>query len=103
MPDKDRVFRAAAAALRPGGRLAIADIVSARPLKDRTRSTVQLWAACIAGAVPCDDYLAAIEAAGLTVTTVRVNDGYRFASERAVAAADRYGVTSISLQAVKPG
>jgi hypothetical protein len=42
VPDKDRVFRAAAAALRPGGRLAIADIVSARPLKDRTRSTVQL-------------------------------------------------------------
>ena len=64
-PDKDAVFRAAARALRPGGRLAIADIVSERELIERTRRNVALWAACIAGAVPHDDYLGAIEAAGL--------------------------------------
>ena len=37
VPDKPRVFRSAAKALRPGGRLAIADIVSARPLIERTK------------------------------------------------------------------
>lgn len=102
VPDKDKAFRAAAAALRPGGRLAIADIVSARPLKDRTRRNTQLWAACIAGALPMDEYLGAIERAGLPVKAVRVNRDYRFLSPRAVEAADWYGVASISVQAVKP-
>ena len=63
------MFRAVARALRPGGRLALADIVSARELIERTRRNVALWAACIAGAVPQDDYLDAIEAAGLRVET----------------------------------
>jgi arsenite methyltransferase len=101
-PDKASVFRAIAQALRPGGRLALADIVSASELKERTRRNVALWAACIAGAVPRDDYLGAIEAAGLRVEVVRVNR-YRFLSPRAQAAADKYGVTSVSVLATKPG
>jgi arsenite methyltransferase len=100
-PDKDAVFGAAARALRPGGRLAIADIVSARELIERTRRNVALWAACIAGAVPQEDYLGAIEAAGLCVETVRDNR-YRFLSPRALAAADKYGVTSVTVLATKP-
>jgi arsenite methyltransferase len=100
-PDKEAVFRAIARALRPGGRLALADIVSARELIERTRRNVALWAACIAGAVPQDDYLDAIEAAGLRVETVRAND-YRFLSPRAQEAADKYGVTSVSVLATKP-
>ncbi|HEU4977012.1 MAG TPA: methyltransferase domain-containing protein [Baekduia sp.] len=103
VPDKARAFRAAADVLRPGGRLAIADIVSARPLKDRTRRNTALWAACIAGAVPMDDYLSAIEDTGLAVEAIRVNRDYRFRSPRAVEAADRYGVMSVSVLAVKPG
>ena len=100
-PDKAAVFRSAARALRPGGRLAIADIVSARELIERTRRNVALWAACIAGAVPQEDYLGAIEAAGLQVQTVREN-AYRFLSPRAQAAADKYGVTSVTVLATKP-
>ena len=99
-PDKETVFRAAARALRPGGRLALADIVSERELIERTRRNVALWAACIAGAVPHEDYLGAIEAAGLRVERVRPND-YRFLSPRAQEAAAKYGVTSVSVLAVK--
>jgi arsenite methyltransferase len=101
-PDKDAVFDAVARALRPGGRLALADIVSARELIERTRRNVALWAACIAGAVPHDQYLGAIEAAGLHVETVRSNSAYRFLSPRARAAADKYGVTSVTVLATKP-
>lgn len=100
-PDKAQVFRGVADALRPGGRLALADIVSQRELKARTRANVALWAACIAGAVPRDDYLDAIEAAGLRIETVRLNPAYRFLSPRAREAADKYGVASVSVLATK--
>ena len=97
-PAKGRVFAEAARVLRPGGRLAIADIVSGRPLKERTRRNVELWAACIAGAIPRRNYLEAIEAQGLHVRAVRKND-YRFISERALDACSTYAVESISLVA----
>jgi SAM-dependent methyltransferase len=100
-PVKGRVFEEAARVLRPGGRLAIADIVSGRALKERTRRNVELWAACIAGAIPRSSYLEAIEAQGLRVEQVRRND-YRFVSERALDACSIYEVESISLVAVKP-
>jgi arsenite methyltransferase len=99
--DKESVFRAAAEALRPGGRLAIADIVSERELIERTRRNVGLWAACIAGAVPETDYVTALEAAGLQIERVRPN-AYKFLSHRAQAAADKYGVTSVTVLATKP-
>ena len=99
-PIKDRVFAEARRVLRPGGRLAIADIVSGRALKERTRRNVELWAACIAGAIPRDTYLGAIEAAGFRVEDVRVND-YTFISERALDACSTYGVESIALLAVR--
>jgi arsenite methyltransferase len=101
-PDKRAVFRAAAYALKPGGRLAIADIVSARELIEPTRRNVALWAACIAGAVPYEQYQGAIEAAGLRIERVRPNTAYRFLSPRAQAAADKYGVASVTVLATKP-
>jgi arsenite methyltransferase len=99
-PFKDRVFAEAARVLRPGGRLALADIVSGRALKERTRRNVELWAACIAGAIPRSNYVSAIEAQGLEVKEVRKND-YRFISDRALDACNTYEVESISLVAVK--
>jgi arsenite methyltransferase len=98
-PDKPAVFAAAARALRPGGRLALADIVSAKQLPDGVTCDASLWAACIGGAMQHDGYREAIEAAGFTIEIWRENPEYRFVSERADNATTKYGVTSISLVA----
>jgi SAM-dependent methyltransferase len=100
-PDKTAVFAAAAAALRPGGRLAIADIVTATQLPEGVTCDASLWAACIGGAMQRDVYLETIEAAGFEIAEVRENDQYRFISDRADNATRKYGVTSISLLACR--
>ena len=98
-PDKPAAFRAAAAALRPGGRFAIADIVTATQLPEGVTCDAALWAACIGGAMQRDHYLDAIRTAGFQIDTVRDNTEYRFVSDRANNATTTYGVTSISLLA----
>jgi ubiquinone/menaquinone biosynthesis C-methylase UbiE len=98
-PDKPAVFAAAAAALRPGGRLAIADIVSAKQLPEGVTCDASLWAACIGGAAQRDRYLETIRAAGFEIAEIRDNEQYRFISDRADNATRKYGVTSISLLA----
>jgi SAM-dependent methyltransferase len=98
-PDKPAVFAAAAHALRPGGRLALADIVTAEQLPEGVTCDAALWAACIGGAMQRDRYREAIEDADFEVETWRENTAYRFVSERADDATRKYGVTSISLLA----
>jgi ubiquinone/menaquinone biosynthesis C-methylase UbiE len=99
-PVKAKVFSEAARVLRRGGRLALADIVSAKPLKERTRRNTELWAACIAGAIPRRSYADAIAQTGFSVGEMRTND-YRFISDRALDACSTYGVESVSLVARK--
>ena len=101
-PDKQAVFAAAARALRPGGCLALADIVTETLLPEGVTCDASLWAACIGGAMQRDDYRAAIEAAGFEIAAWQQNPEYRFVSERADNATRKYGVTSISLLARRP-
>jgi arsenite methyltransferase len=98
-PDKPAVFTAAARALPSGGRLALADIVSETQLPEGVTCDASLWAACIGGAMQRDDYRETIEAAGFEIEAWRENTEYRFVSERADNATQKYGVTSISLLA----
>ena len=101
-PDKPAVFAALARALRPGGRLALADIVTTHQLPEGVTCDASLWAACIGGAMQRDGYRAAIESAGLELVEWRENDQYRFVSERAENAVRKYGVDSVSLLAQRP-
>lgn len=100
-PVKEEVFREAARILRPGGRLALADIVTDVRLPEGITCDATLWAACIGGALQADDYRAAIESAGLRVTRVKNNPQYRFLSTSAQGATKKFGVKSVSILAVK--
>lgn len=100
-PDKRQVFTEAARVLRPGGRLAIADIVTETALAESIVCNVELWAACIGGAAQQDDYQQTIESAGLRVEAMKRNP-YAFLSDSARGATRTYGVTSVSVLARKP-
>ena len=95
------VFAEAARVLRPGGRLAIADIVTEKQLTDAIVCNADLWASCIGGAAQQDAYREAIENAGLRVEQTRRNP-YQFISDQALGASETYGVKSISVLATKP-
>jgi len=100
-PEKASVFAETARVLRPGGRLAIADIVTSTQLPVGVTCDASLWAACIGGAMQRDDYGQAMERAGFRIEDVRENDEYRFVSERADSATRKYGVKSVSILAVR--
>ena len=100
--DKPAVFAEAARALASGGRLAIADIVAEHALAESITCNAELWAACVGGAAQIDEYLAAIEDAGLRIDTIRDNTAYAFLSGSARGATETYGIKSISLLAFKP-
>jgi ubiquinone/menaquinone biosynthesis C-methylase UbiE len=97
-PDKGRVFAEAARVLRPGGCLAIADIVAEVELTPQVVGNTDLWASCIGGAAQQDSYQRVIETAGLRLEQMKKND-YRFVSAQAQGATRTYGVKSVSLLA----
>ncbi len=99
--EKDKVFREIARVLKPGGRMAIADIVTEKQLSDNIVCDSSLWAACIGGAAQQDSYRNMIEDAGMKIITVRENLQYQFLSKSARNASKQYGVKSISLLAEK--
>ena len=65
-PDKAKVFNEVFRVLKPGGKLAVSDIVTDGPLPDAIKQSLSMWAGCVAGAVDAKDYIAMMEAAGFT-------------------------------------
>jgi SAM-dependent methyltransferase len=63
-PDKGAVYREIHRVLRPGGRFVVSDVIAEQALPDHVRADPAAWAACYGGAIPEEDYLAAVRSAG---------------------------------------
>jgi len=89
-PDKDKVFSEAFRVLKPKGRMVISDIVTQGELPSKIRENLEMWAACIAGALDEREYLQKIRNAG-------------FKKVEVIAKSDFMGtVSSIKVRAYKP-
>ena len=63
-PDKRRVFEEAFRILKPGGRLAVSDMVLMRPLPPELAGDMKAWSTCLSGAIPKENYLESIRSVG---------------------------------------
>ena len=71
-PDKPAVFREAFRALRPGGRLAISDVVATAPIPAELQDDAAALSGCVAGAAQVDEVRAMLAAAGFVDLEVRL-------------------------------
>lgn len=63
-PDKGAVYAEIHRVLRPGGRFVVSDVIAESELPEAVRRDPAAWAACYGGAIPEDEYLAAVRGAG---------------------------------------
>ena len=75
--DKDRVLREAFRVLKPGGRLAVSDVVTRGEIKPEIRKNVLLWVGCVAGALDENEYRGKLASAGFEQVEIEPTRVYR--------------------------
>jgi arsenite methyltransferase len=65
-PNKDKVFSEAYSVLKPGGRIAVSDIVTLGEMPEEMRKNMDSWAGCVSGAIEADLYLDKMRNAGFS-------------------------------------
>ena len=102
-PDKPQVFREALRVLKPGGRLAISDVVATAELPSEMRNDLRMVSGCIGGAAQVNELQAMLGAAGFTDVRIRPKSESReFIREWTPGGKVQDYVQSASIEAVKP-
>jgi ubiquinone/menaquinone biosynthesis C-methylase UbiE len=96
--DKDAVLREAFRVLRPGGRLAVSDVVVRGEMPADIRRSLELWVGCIAGALEETEYVAKLKAAGFQEIEVEPWRVYELEDARAFMAESGVDVDRIAPQ-----
>jgi arsenite methyltransferase len=111
--DKDRVIREAFRVLKPGGRVAVSDVVTRGEIVSEVRKSVLLWVGCIAGALEENEYRNKLSQAGFEQIEIeptriyRVEDAREFLSDQnidvdTIAPQVEGKIMSAFIRAVKP-
>jgi arsenite methyltransferase len=101
VPDKVQVYREAFRVLRPGGRLAIADVLATRAIPDELRNAPEEWAGCSSGALTAEEVTERLRSVGFGSVEVRLRRPDRTADS--LQAQSEIGVVPGEVRATKPG
>src|ERR1700690_380769 len=96
--DKDRVLREAFRVLKPGGRLAVSDVVTRGDISPEIRKSVLLWVGCVAGALDETEYREKLASAGFERIEVEPTRIYRVEDAREFLSAEGVDVDAIAPQ-----
>ncbi|MGO9255463.1 MAG: arsenite methyltransferase [Bryobacteraceae bacterium] len=96
--DKDRVLREAFRVLKPGGRLAVSDVVTRGQVPAEVRQNMLLWIGCIAGALEEYQYVAKLAKAGFDGIGIEPARVYNIGDARAFLSGQGIDVDAIAPQ-----
>jgi arsenite methyltransferase len=94
--DKDQVLREAFRVLKPGGRLAVSDVVTRGTVPEEIRKSMLLWVGCIAGALDGEEYRAKLRAAGFAGIQIEPTRVYDVEDARAFLSGEGIDVDAIA-------
>jgi ubiquinone/menaquinone biosynthesis C-methylase UbiE len=103
-PDKQRVFNEAYRVLKPGGRVAISDVVASTALPEDIRNDLQLYSGCMAGSSRIDELEQLLVNSGFTAISIAPRDESKdFIKDWAPGRGVEEYLVSANIKAIKPG